>query len=161
MNLRHVQCEASAQRFVAMTTKEGKLLMFKVASRLVFLCLVFGAIGCGSIANTSSQKVPVVTNPAGATVISDCGLGPQEVGETPVVVKVSRKADRCIITVKKDGFDEESIILKRKLSGWVWGNLFLPHVTVPGVLIDLYDGGAYRRTPEAIDLKLRQQVAAR
>jgi hypothetical protein len=76
-------------------------------------------------------------------------------------VKVSRKADRCIITVKKDGYDDESVILKRKLSGWVWGNLFLPHVTVPGVLIDLYDGGAYRRTPGAIDLKLRQQVAAR
>lgn len=135
--------------------------MCRVASRFALLCLVLFAVGCGSVANTSTQKVSVLTTPPGATVISDCGRGPTEVGETPVVVKVSRKADRCIITVKKDGYDQESVILERHLSGWVWGNLFLPHISVPGVLIDLYDGGAYRRTPASIDLHLRQRTASR
>ena len=135
--------------------------MFKVASRVIILSLVFVTIGCGSIANSSSQKIPVVTDPSGAMVISDCGHGPKEHGPTPVVVKVSRKADHCIITVTKDGYDEESVILKRELSGWVWGNLFLPRVTVPAMLIDLHEGGAYRQTPDSIDLRLRRQVASR
>jgi hypothetical protein len=138
--------------------------MSKSASRLFLVTIVslsvLCAAACGSIANGSSQKVPVVSMPAGATVISDCGKGPKPAGETPVVVKVSRKADRCIITVKKDGYAEESVVLNRRLSGWVWGNIFLPYVTVPGFLIDLYDGGAYRRSPESVEVHLRQEAAS-
>ena len=139
--------------------------MYKFATRVfngaLSFCLILGATGCGTIANGGHQKVPVISNPAGASVISDCGRGPKEVGETPVVVKVSRKADRCIITVKKDGYEDESVVLKRKISGWVWGNLFLPYATVPGVLSDLYDGGAYKRSPGSVDLNLKQTTASR
>ena len=123
------------------------------------LCSILATTGCGTIANGGSQKIPVMSDPIGAKVLSDCGRGPREVGETPVVVKVSRKADRCIITVKKDGYGDESIVLTRHLSGWVWGNVFLPYV-VPGVLIDLYDGGAYRRSPAAVDVRLREETAS-
>lgn len=137
-----------------MSKPASHLIMIPIAS-LSILCTA----ACGSIANGSSQKIPVVSMPAGAAVIADCGKGPKPAGETPVVVKVSRKADRCLITVKKDGYAEESVVLKRRLSGWVWGNLFLPYVTVPGFLIDLYDGGAYRRTPELVEVRLREEAA--
>ncbi len=132
----------------------------RVFKGALFLCLVIGAAGCGTMANGGHQKVPVLSDPAGATVISDCGRGPQEVGTTPVVVKVSRKADRCIITLQKDGYGAESVVLTRHISGWLWGNLFLPYITVPGVLVDLYDGGAYRRAPASVDVKLRQETAS-
>ena len=126
--------------------------------------LVLGSVlvstGCASVAHGGSQQVSVVSNPSGAAVLADCGRGAKEAGETPVVVKVSRKAERCVITVRKEGYAEESVVLKRKVSGWVWGNLFLPYVTVPGVLLDLYDGAAYRRTPGSVDVHLHEVVAA-
>lgn len=134
--------------------------MWKSATRvlngILLLCSLLALTACGTIANGGSQKIPVMSTPVGASVVSDCGRGPKEHGETPVVVKVSRKADRCIITLKKDGFAEESIVLTRRISGWVWGNMFLPY-TIPGVLIDLYDGGAYRRSPASVDMKLHEE----
>ena len=134
--------------------------MYKLAMCIVILGAVLAMTGCASVANGSYQQVPVISNPAGATVVSDCGRGTKVAGETPVVVKVSRKADRCVITVKKDGYRDESIVLQRRVSTWVWGNVFLPYVTVPGVLFDLYTGSAYRRTPTAVDVSMRQEVAA-
>jgi hypothetical protein len=125
---------------------------------LILLGCVLGMTGCASVAHGSYQQVSVVSNPAGAAVISDCGRGAKPAGETPVVVKVNRKAERCVITVRKDGYVDESVVLKRHVSGWVWGNLFLPYVTVPGVLVDLYDGAAYRRAPGSIDVTLREDA---
>ena len=133
-------------------------------SKLTITVILLGAVllsgGCASIAHGRFQQVPVTSSPAGADVTADCGRGAKEAGQTPVVVKVSRKADRCIITVQKDGYSEESVVLKRHVSGWVWGNIFMPYVTVPGVLVDLYNGAAYRRAPASVDVHLKQESAS-
>ncbi|MEO8036067.1 MAG: hypothetical protein ABI837_16650 [Acidobacteriota bacterium] len=130
---------------------------FAARSVIAVTLLSLGATGCASIVHGRHQQVAVVSDPAGATVIADCGNGPRTAGETPVVVKVSRKADRCLITIRKEGFEDESVVLARHLSGWLWGNLLLPYA-VPAALVDLFDGAAYRRAPAAIDLRL-QEVA--
>lgn len=126
---------------------------------VLLLISVFGLTGCASVAHGGYQQVSVVSSPAGAAVVADCGRGPKDAGETPAVVKVSRKAERCLITVSKEGYADETVVLKRHLSGWVWGNLFLPYV-VPGVLIDLYGGGAYKRAPGSVDVTLKGDGAA-
>lgn len=71
-----------------------------------------------------------------------------------MVVRVNRKADRCVIALKKDGYEESSAVVKRHLSGWFWCNLFLPYVTLPGALDDLYDGAAYKKAPTAVQVTL-------
>jgi hypothetical protein len=121
---------------------------------LAILCSLFLLNACATVAHGKTQGVPVLSTPAGADVITDCGKGAQPAGQTPVVVKLDRKADRCVITLKKDGYDDSSAIVKRHISGWLWCNIFLPYVTVPGVLIDLYDGAAYKRTPSAVKVTL-------
>jgi hypothetical protein len=123
---------------------------------VVLLACVLLMTGCASVAHGGYQQVSVVSDPSGAAVVSDCGRGTKDAGETPVVVKVSRKAERCVITVRKAGYEDESVVLQRHMSGWIWGNLFLPYVTVPGVLVDLYGGAAYRRTPGSIDVRLAE-----
>src|SRR5687767_15948642 len=102
--------------------KVGALMSKLIAAILLGSVLFLG--GCASIANGRFQQVPVISSPAGADVTADCGRGAKAVGQTPVVVKVSRKADRCVITVDKAGYSEHSVVLKRHVSGWVWGNMF-------------------------------------
>lgn len=121
---------------------------------LTILLSLFLLNACATVAHGKYQEVPVITHPAGADVVADCGKGAQSAGQTPVVVKLDRKADRCVITMKKDGYEDSSMIVTRRLSGWFWCNIFLPYVTVPGALVDLYDGAAYKRTPGAVKATL-------
>ncbi len=130
------------------------------ASMFVLLLGTTALTGCATIANGPYQQVPIVSNPAGATVVSDCGRGPVTVGETPTVAKLSRKADRCVLTLRKDGYVGRSVVLTRHVSGWLWGNLFLPHVAIPGILVDLFDGSAYRKAPASVRLSLLQERAS-
>jgi len=126
----------------------------KTLLAIVLLCSLFLLNACATVAHGKYQEVPVLSNPAGAEVLTDCGKGAESKGLTPVVVKLDRKADRCVITLKKDGYDDSSAIVKRHLSGWFWCNIFLPYVTVSGALVNLYDGAAYKRTPGAVKVTL-------
>ena len=109
---------------------------------------------CATVAHGRYQEVPVNSQPSGAAIYADCGNGPANVGETPMVVKLSRKAERCIITLRKEGYEETSAILSRHLSGWVWGNLLLGDAFLVGAVIDLADGAIYTRAPSRVEKKL-------
>jgi hypothetical protein len=125
--------------------------------RLAMLALLVCALflnACATVAHGKYQEIPVLSKPAGAEVLTDCGKGVESAGQTPVVVRLSRKADRCVITLKKDGYEDSSAIVKRHLSGWFWCNVFLPYVTVPGALVDLYDGAAYKKAPAAVKVTM-------
>lgn len=126
----------------------------KTLFAIAVLCSLFLLNACATVAHGKYQEVPVLSQPTGAEVITDCGKGPEPKGPTPVVVKLDRKADRCVITLKKDGYDDSSAIVKRHLSGWFWCNVFLPYVTVPGALVDLYDGAAYKQVPGSVKVTL-------
>jgi hypothetical protein len=130
-----------------------KTRIAQLAVLLVILSSLF-LNACATVAHGKYQEIPVLSKPAGAEVLTDCGKGVESAGLTPVVVRVNRKADRCVITLKKDGYEESSAIVKRHLSGWFWCNLFLPYVTVPGALVDLYDGAAYKKAPSAVKVTL-------
>lgn len=126
--------------------------------RMVKAFIVTGLLvalsSCATVAHGRFQQVPVASQPSGATIYADCGKGPKDVGVTPMVVKLPRKADRCIITLKKEGYEEASTILRRHLSGWLWGNLLLGDGVLLGAAIDLADGAMFNRTPSSIDKRL-------
>lgn len=129
--------------------------MRSIARSVLGLSIVALLSGCATIAHGRFQQVPVKSNPSGAAVYADCGNGAKQVGETPMVVKLQRKADRCIITLRKDGYDDASAILGRSFSGWAWGNLLLDNVALVGVAVDLIDGAWYNRTPGVVRVELK------
>lgn len=101
---------------------------------------------CGTVAHGRFQEVPITSDPSGAHVTVDCGKGVKDAGVTPTIVQLRRKSDRCLVAIAKDGYDEKTLVFKRGLSGWVWGNVFLPYA-IPTFLIDLGTGGAYKQHP--------------
>lgn len=81
------------------------LRLFRIAP-LVAVMLALLA-GCG----VPKQKIPVSTDPMGATVYADG----ERKGETPLSVSLDKRSDH-LLTIVKDGYEQEEIILKRRFA---------------------------------------------
>ena len=75
-------------------------------SSALFLCIMVLALaGCG----VPRQKVPISTDPLGAAIYADG----KRTCTSPCSVSLDRQSDH-LITVVKDGYEQEEIILKRR-----------------------------------------------
>lgn len=87
---------------------------------MVLLALLGGSClsSCGSIIHGRTQTIPVSTHPAGATVYVDGRVS----GFTPTSVTIARNRSH-IITIAKEGYEDEVVRLQPRLSGAVCGNV--------------------------------------
>ena len=76
------------------------------------------AQGCATIISGPNQKVPVFTEPPGATVT----VGSQQI-VSPGVLKLPRGARETEVTIALDGYQTRTIVLARKTNGLVWLDL--------------------------------------
>ena len=123
------------------------------------LTVVLVAPGCSSMVNGTRQSIPINTTPAGANVLVDCGTARSPIAEpvvTPATVELKRRTQPCLITLHKDGYEDTSIIFARKVSGWVWGNLFFGGIV--GWAIDGMSGGMFYKVPETVQVELREEA---
>lgn len=78
---------------------------------LCALIALLSLTSCATIIHGKSQDVTINSEPAGASVLCDG----EKVGNTPVVLTLARKQDHSI-TIVKNGFHQQDVDLKRKLS---------------------------------------------
>lgn len=107
--------------------------MLKVAVIVAFSLV---GTGCSTMAHGRYQNVPVTSAPAGAHVDVDCGDVPRDGGTTPATVKLRRGADRCLLTLTKDGFAPESVTMQKRVAGTTWLN------AAPSLMVGLGVGAA-------------------
>lgn len=108
--------------------------------------LMFWLCGCATLINSRTQNVGVSTSPVGARVwVHESDFF------TPTVLTLQRD-DQYILLFTKEGYEQSSMTLTRRLSPWVLGNVFLlfPVGTVLGVLVDNYTGALWVLQPEAV-----------
>ena len=107
-----------------------------------FLVLVFFAFvtsGCATIVSGRTQNLPVSSKPSGAIVT----VGQQK-QLTPAVFILDKRQD-YIVRIEKEGYRSVEIMLKKGLSGWIFGNIFFGLLGGPiGVAIDLSSGSSSR-----------------
>ena len=84
--------------------------------RQLAILLLASAAGCASVVNRPYEDITVASDPAGAVVSVECGDAPVYGGKTPTVVRVSRLAETCAITVAKEGFAEQHVDFERQQS---------------------------------------------
>jgi hypothetical protein len=72
-------------------------------------------------------------------------------GPTPVFAKLARK-DNHTIRIELAGYEPFETTLTRKVSGWIWGNIF--NGLIIGIVIDDVTGALYRLTPEQVSSQL-------
>jgi hypothetical protein len=125
------------------------MILKKLSAFLILLSIVCSFTSCGTIINGTRQDVSVTTIPTGATV-SD---GVQS-WTTPVVISLARKRDH-ILTISKDGYETQAVIIKRALSGASAANILIPFGSLIGVGIDAISGGLYRLVPDKVTVQLK------
>ena len=118
-------------------------LIKKIA--VVCLCSLFA--GCASIVNGTRQNIGISSNPAGANARSDSGLN----CITPCVLELSRNRPYNIL-IEKKGYEPASATITNTASGWLWGDLVFGGLI--GLAIDFGTGGAYKLSPENVNINL-------
>ena len=133
----------------------GRVLIEKKGQRmrkislLTVICLASVCLcGCATILNGTSQKIPVSSEPTGATVTVDS----KNVYTTPIKLRLERRRDHALVFTK-DGFDTRTISVMHVLSESVCGNtlLFGPL----GWVFDIFAGTQYKLVPDKINVELK------
>ena len=124
--------------------KKNKVLFF--ASSFVLILIL---LGCSTMIHGTRQNVGILSNPSGAKVTIDG----QTFGNTPLIVELSRK-DNHIIKIELEGYLPYEIILRRKVSAWIVGNIVFGGLI--GLAVDVISGGMYELTPEQIRAELKK-----
>lgn len=116
--------------------------------RPVALVLLLVFSGCATIMAGGPDRIPVSTNPPGATVFVDN----IPVGQTPVMVTLDRQHSSGVIRIELPGFAPVAIVRTTSINGWFWANLCFGGLI--GIVVDLVTGDikAFDDSPIAIGL---------
>lgn len=123
--------------------------MHKAISIFLSALLGISVMGCATIMNGTSQKIPVTSDPNGAMVQVD-GKG---AFTTPVKLRLERRRDHEII-ITKEGYRQQKIAVLHVLSEAVCGNILLGGVI--GWAVDALNGCQYKLMPAKVHAKLEQ-----
>lgn len=91
------------------------------------IAVVVLAQGCATVQNGRHQDIAVVTDPAGANVEVRCGE-PQPPAVTPATVRLRRGVEGCSLTLTREGFQPETVVLDAVPSRWFWANFAGPAI---------------------------------
>ncbi|MDN5941568.1 MAG: PEGA domain-containing protein [Nitrospira sp.] len=88
--------------------------------RLSILVLAMVTSGCATIIDGSSQPVTFNSSPNGARIY----VNGMELGTTPLTMPVKRSKSMMILA-KKNGYEDQQLVLQTKTNSWFWGNILL------------------------------------
>ena len=84
---------------------------------LLLALLVLSLAACATVQHGPAQRIYVESDPPDAVVKTDhCGPGSTREARTPSVVWVSRRAERCTLTITADGYVGKRVSLTRVLA---------------------------------------------
>jgi PEGA domain len=122
----------------------GKKILFAI----ILLAAAAYAQGCASIMHGSEQQVTVSSRPIGADVVVDDGLRTK----TPAVLTLSRKSSH-MLEISYEGYQKETVEIKRVVSGAAFGNLLFGGLI--GAAVDTSTGAAYKLEPTEVSVDLK------
>jgi len=124
----------------------------KFISVVTVICFMVSSVSCATIVSGRTQSIPVVSVPSGAIVT----VGGQK-QMSPATFILDKKQD-YVIKVEKEGYEPVEIVMKKGVSGWVWGNVIWGLIGVfIGVTIDMSTGSATKFEPSPVEVNLIQQ----
>jgi hypothetical protein len=117
---------------------------------LVFLCVPL--TGCLTMWRGNSQIVSINSTPPGASV--EISPDNQKL-ETPTEAVLSRRRAH-VLTIRKEGFETNTVVIERKFSWAVWRNVIWIHPVgwLIGLIVDVSTGAAGRLEPESLSVLL-------
>ncbi|HET7500665.1 MAG TPA: PEGA domain-containing protein [Kofleriaceae bacterium] len=104
--------------------------------------------GCATIFAGGPDRVPVSSNPPGATVFVDN----VPVGQTPMMITLDRQRSQGVIRLELAGFAPITVVRAKGINGWFWASVCLTGLV--GIVVDLITGDvkSFDDAPIAIGL---------
>lgn len=113
--------------------------------------LVFVLTGCATVMTGTSQKIAFSSNVPEAKVF----VNNVQVGVTPAVLELATGDGKDVsIRIEAPGYKPYVTVLRKKVTGWVWGNILIGGII--GLGVDLITGGVYVFEKEAVDGNLER-----
>lgn len=123
-------------------------------SLIAFLIVSAAALSsCATIMDGDSQTVTFNSNPTGVEIFLDG----KRLGATPLTVQIKRERNKMFVA-KKEGYDEQQMVLSTQLNSWFWGNFITGGVL--GSTTDYSSGAAYEYSPNNYYVTLTPQKAS-
>ena len=121
----------------------------KIICSIVTICFLVTITSCATIISGKTQSIPVVSNPSGAIVT----IGAMK-QMSPATFILDKKQD-YVVKVEKEGYEPVEIVLRKGVSGWVWGNIIFGIIGgAIGVSIDMANGSATKFEPSTVEVNL-------
>ena len=129
--------------------------MLKKNMACIFIVLMLFMNSCATMKRGNTQVISINSVPQGASV--RIGREYEYAGEriTPAMVILNRKSS-YVVTIEKDGFKPENIIVESSASKILWRNLIWIHPLgwLIGVLVDIDSGAGKHLNPRDINIEL-------
>ncbi len=118
---------------------------------VLLIVLALMGQGCATIIHGTRQDVALNSTPSESTATID---GTMKV-KTPTIVSLSRAKDHTV-AFEKDGYESGSAAINGSFNGWstILGNILW---LLPGVVIDLWAGGAWTLEPSNVNVNLAEK----
>lgn len=101
--------------------------------RVLLAALLLSNVACATVVHGPMQRIRVESDPPEAVVRTElCGPGSTKETTTPAVVWVSRRAERCTLTIVAPYYEEAKVVLTRAIAPEFFGNLELAAETLDG-----------------------------
>ena len=117
---------------------------------LLIPLLVLVVAGCATIISGRMQNLPVTSNPSGAIVTMK---GTKQ--QTPCTLVLDRRESVYELIVEKEGYEPVTVVLKKGINGWVFGNIILGGII--GIVIDIATGSASAFKPSEVEVNFVQK----
>ena len=104
--------------------------------RVLVLALILPSlVSCATITTGAHEQIKVSTSPSAANAALVCEGKLIEEASTPHTFTIRRNAGDCKLTLRKEGFAEQSIVIEQGVNPAYWGNMLFSPVPPAGVYV--------------------------
>jgi hypothetical protein len=99
---------------------------------------------CATITTGRFEDIHVSSSPSAADAALVCGGQPSGEGRTPATFKIRRNAGDCTLTVRKEGFADQSIALEQGVNPIYWSNMVFSPLAPAGAYVAAFGDSGER-----------------
>lgn len=127
--------------------------MLRPFSPILMLTLVLVTTGCATIVAGGPSTLEAESDPSGAEVEA-VGLENADslTGTTPTTFTLDKGSD-YELTFRMEGFESETVVVRREVNGWFFGNLLFGGI--PGGIVDFATNNMWRHTLQVARVDFR------
>lgn len=120
--------------------------------------------GCASIVSKSTYPLRITTDPSGAQVVVKDADGIEIFnGKSPTTVKLAAgagffKKASYSVTVRSEGYEEQTVPVNFNLDGWYFGNILLGGL-IGMLIVDPATGAMYQIESEYMSVRLNKAIS--